>query len=542
MILAFRFCNLRTQSTKLFRMKTYYDVHCHIFNKDVLIRKLVNIVQSVLTVKDLLEDHVSAEELKYKIDGINRTLEEVTQDTSEQVFQVLDTVYKGKVVTTPLMFDLSYADDNDNDEHHNKRYRKRIKRVFWLLSTVILPIIRGKAKQKFKNDDLIKTIDKIKNNVKAFNKNFDKKSDDEVEIFDNANYKQQIIELEYLAGKHKTIRPFYSVDPRREYKGKVNTVEKLKEKLLGENPKFAGIKLYTPAGFSPTDPVLMGNTKQKGVYQFCVENSIPITVHNSNAGFACLSTVLKVRGHVNLNDTIVKVNKPIKFQHKFFSLKASEAIHERATALNHPKLWALVLRKYPTLTINFAHFGGSNQIMEYVNYTIADTKIDADIFEDALLHLSQKDKDLITSAYRRKRKKMILRNDFTIAERAEIWNTMYRAELIDNWAKGIFDLIKNPKHPNAFTDLSCFSAGTLIHKPEDSQLSFSIKEELETFKHSFFNKLSEYEKSKVLYGSDFFLTQFFGPTIEQYFTDFKAAFGDDFDTIASVNAERFLNV
>jgi predicted TIM-barrel fold metal-dependent hydrolase len=523
-------------------MKTYYDIHCHIFNKDVLIRKLVNVVQSVLTVKDLLESHVTAEELKYKIDGIDRTLEEVTQDTSEQVYQALDKVYKGNVVTTPLMFDLSYADDNDDDEHHNKRYRKRIKRVFWLLSAVLIPIIRGKAKRKFKNDDLLKTIDKIKDNVKAFNKSFDKKSDDEVEIFDDANYDQQIIELEYLAGKYETIRPFFSVDPRREYKGKINTIKNLEAKLLGDNPKFAGVKLYTPAGFSPTDPVLMGTAKQKGVYKFCVENNIPITVHNSNAGFACLSTVLKVRGHVNLNNIVVRINKPIKFQHKFFSLKTSEAIHERATALNHPKLWALVLKKYPNLTINFAHFGGSNQIMEYANYAIDEAKIDVDIFEDALLHLSQKDKGLITTAYHRKRKKMLLRNDFTIAERAEIWNAMYRAELIDNWAKGIFDLIKNPKYPNAFTDLSCFSAGMLIHKPEDNQLTFSIKEELVTFKHSFFDKLSEYEKSKVLYGSDFFLAQFFGPTMEQYFADFKAAFGDEFDTIASDNPERFLNV
>ncbi len=521
-------------------MKTYYDIHCHIFNKDVIIRKLVNVVQSLLSIKDMLDDGITAQELEYQLNGINKTLQDVTQDSSEDVFKTLDKVYKGKIVTTPLMFDLTYADDND-DDHDNKRYRRRIKHTFWLMSAVIIPYLRMKARRKFKNDELTKAIDSIRDKVKEFNKSFEGKSDEEVEIFDNANYAQQIEDLEYLSGKYETIRPFFSVDPRREYKGKINTIDNLKEKLLGQNAKFAGIKLYAPAGFSPTDPVLMGTAKQKGVYQLCVENKIPLTVHNSNAGFACLSTILKVRGDVLLNDSVVRPKKPIKFNFKFFSTKASEAISERAQILNHPKLWALVLKKYPLLTINFAHFGGSSQVMEYVNYTINEKKIDDEIFDDSLSHISPADKQLITSAYKKKRGKMILRDDFTISERAEIWNAMYRAGLIDNWAKAIFDLIKNPEYPNVYTDLSCFSTGTLIRSAENNELTFTIKKELTTFKNSFFDKLGDYEKSKIMYGSDFFLAQFFGPTMERYFADFKEAFGDDFDIIASDNPKRFLN-
>ncbi|NQU52157.1 MAG: hypothetical protein HQ522_06415 [Bacteroidetes bacterium] len=524
-------------------MKTYYDIHCHIFNKDVIIRKLVNVVQSLLTIKDMLEEEVSAEELKYKIEGINKTLEGVTQNSSEDVFKTLDEVYKGNVITTPLMFDLSYADDNDDDEHKNKRYRRRIRRVFKVL-LLILPFVRRKVKRKLDNEELAKAIDKIRDNIKDFYKGFDKKSDEEVEIFDNANYDQQIIDLEYISENYDTIRPFFSVDPRREYKGKINTIENLKQKLTGSNAKFSGIKLYAPAGFSPTDPVLMGINDQQGVYGFCIENNIPITVHNSDAGFACLSNILNVRGHVNLHDSITELNGQLKFNNKLFCLNISEiskAIPERARVLNHPKLWALVLKKYPNLTINFAHFGGSSQIMEYANYAITETRIDIDLFEDAIIHLPKGEKELITSAYRKKGNKMILRENFTILERAKIWNAMYRAELIDNWTKAIFDLVKNPDYPNAYSDLSCFSKGMLIHKPENNQLTFSIQEELTTFKSSFFDKLTAYEKSKFLYGSDYFLTQFFGPTMEQYFADFKAAFGDDFDTIASDNPKRFLN-
>jgi predicted TIM-barrel fold metal-dependent hydrolase len=524
-------------------MKTYYDIHCHIFNKDVIIRKLVNVVQSLLAIKDLLDGEVSAEELKYKIDGINKTLKGVTQDSSEDVFKTLDLVYKGKVVTTPLMFDLSYADDNDDDEHKNKRYRRRIRRVFKVL-LLILPFVRRKVKRKLNNNELADAIDKIRDSLKVFYKSFEKKSEEEVEIFDNANYEQQIADLEYLAEKYDTIRPFFSVDPRREYKGKVNTIENLKQKLLGPDAKFAGVKLYAPAGFSPTDPVLMGNSTQQGVYGFCVENKIPITVHNSDAGFACLSTILNVRGHVYLNHAVTELNGPIKFHNRLFSLRIKEvsrAIPERAKVLNHPKIWALVLEKYPDLTINFAHFGGSGQIMEYINYEIPHVKIDGDEFEDALLPLSPELRNTISSAYSKKRGKMILKNNFTISERAKVWNALYFSGLTFNWAKGIFDLVKNPKYPNAYTDLSCFSAGTLIQSPENNELSFSIKENLTTFKNSFYDTLSDYEKSKILYGSDFFLAQFFGPTMEQYLSDFKEAFGDEFDTIASDNPKRFLN-
>lgn len=523
-------------------MKSYYDIHCHIFNKDVIIRKLVNVVQSLLTIKDILEDQVTEEELKYKIDGINKTLEGVTQEASEDVYNSLDEVYKGKVITTPLMFDLSYADDNDDDEHKNKRYRRRIRRVFKVI-IIIIPFLKNRIKRKFDNKELMVAIDRIRDNIKVFHKSFEKKSDEEVEIFDNANYEQQIADLEFLSENYNTIRPFFSVDPRREYKGKINTIENLKQKITSQNGKFSGIKLYSPAGFSPTDPVLMGIDGQQGVYGFCVENNIPITVHNSNAGFACLSNILNVRGHVYLNGAVTEFNGPFKFQNRLFSLKIKEvsgAIPERAKTLNHPKIWALVLDKYPDLTINFAHFGGSTEIMDYINYAIPDIKFDEDEFEDALLPLSPELKNTISSAYSKKRRKMVLKTNLTISERAKIWNALYYSGLTDNWAKGIFDLVKNPKYPNAFTDLSCFSAGTLIQSPENNELTFSIKENLVNFKNNFYKKLSAYEKSKILYGSDFFLAQFFGPTMEQYFADFKSAFGPEFDIIASDNPKRFL--
>ncbi|WP_340113950.1 hypothetical protein [Maribellus mangrovi] len=522
-------------------MKTYYDIHCHIFNKDVIIRKLVNVVQSLLSIRDLLEKDLSGAALKYKIDEITHILTEVTQESSEDVFKAQDKVYQGQVVTTPLMFDLTYADDNDDDENHNKRYRRRIKSVFWLLRAVVLPVVEHIARNKYDNDELAEAIDQVQKQVKKFQKNFKVKSDEEVEIFDNANYAQQVADLEYLSQKYETIKPFFGIDPRREYKGHTNTVEAIKQKILADDALFYGVKLYAPAGFSPTDPVLMGTDDQEGVYGICERHKIPITVHNSDAGFACFSTVLNVRGDVLLNENIVRPQKPIRFDNRFFSRHVSEAIQERAKKLNHPQLWELVLQKYPNLVLNLAHFGGSGQIMEYVNYDIKYKKADADLFENEIMHLSVEDKEVLRAAYTEKKGYMYLRENMTISERAKTWNALYRAKLIDNWAKAIFDLVKNPNYPNAYTDLSCFSEGTLIESPETQKLTFSIKEELKTFKHNFFDQLNAYEKSKILYGSDYYLTQFFGPSLQQYFDDFKAAFDEDFDIIAIDNPKRFLN-
>ncbi len=521
-------------------MPTYYDVHCHVFNKDVLIRRLVNIVQSLLSLRDLLQGELSGEELKYKITEISQVISDVSQESSEDVFKTLEEVYQGDVVSTPLMFDLTFADDNDDDEDNNRRYRRRIKSVFWLLRAVVLPVLEGLVRRKYDNNELADAIDKVQKEVKRFHKKFKVRSDEDVEIFDNANYEQQIADLEYLSKKYEQIKPFFGVDPRREYKGSVNMVEKVREKILANDALFHGVKLYAPAGFSPTDPVLMGTEGYDGIYALCQENNIPITVHNSNGGFACLSTVLEVRGDVLLNNNIVQPTQPLRFDYRFFSKHVSEAIAERAKKLNHPRLWELVLKKYPNLRINFAHFGGSGQIMEYVNYIIKYREVDADIFEDAINPLSAEDKAVVTAAYRKKKDTMHLRENMTINERAKVWNALYRAGFIDNWSKAIFDLVKQPQYPNAYTDLSCFSEGKLIESPVDQKLSFSIKEELHTFKVNFYDKLSDYEKSKILYGSDFYLTQFFGPTMKQYFEDFKEAFGDDFNRIAVANSERFL--
>lgn len=531
-------------------MTPHYDIHCHVFNKNVLVRKLVNIVQTLLMLEELIEQNISGEEMKCRIEGILTTLDEVTKPTSEAVFQYLNEKYQSQLTLVPLMFDLTYTDDNDGNLYENKQYKNKIKKTLWLFDTII-PLLKKLLIKKYPEIDWEKIITELHENIRQLIHQMKKGSPGDLSLFDDANYDQQIIELEGMAKKYSNIKPFFGIDPRREYRGGPQLIATVQKKILDTDACFSGIKMYAPAGFSPTNQLLMGNDEQTGLYALCVQHNIPITVHNSNAGFACFSNYLRVNGHIHLDQTIQKVNGVIKFNNEFIGIRnkgaklkatTGDAIKERASTLNHPRLWKLVLEKYPALTINFAHFGGSGQIMEYVHYDIPQKTLSLTAFEKAIHQSDARGKKLLQTHYQHKGKLMVLDEQLPFTERAKLWNALYHLGIIDNWAKAIFDLISDPKHPNAYTDLSCFSQSKFIQAtPETADPHFSIRTSLDEFKYNFFDKLTDYEQSKFMYGSDFFLSQFFGPKMEHYYRDFKNAFGADFSLIASENPHRFLH-
>lgn len=515
-------------------MAQYYDIHCHVFNKNVLVRGLVSIAQVLIEVAD--KEEVAS--TSHKIESLIENLKTLTQPESEDVFKVLDDAYDSRFVVTPLMLDLTYADDNDGrNERKDIRYRRRIKMIFFIIHE-LLPLVKRKVKPETKP-----LVDELRDEVQKFEDDFKVRSNDEVELFDDANYSQQILELEAMATKYAHVRPFFCIDPRRKHKDGENLIDLLTEKIL--NGKFVGVKLYAPVGFSPTDPALMGGPGDIGVYAFCIQHNIPITVHCSDSGFSCLSKELIVRGKMNLDGKIFAApNIAHKFKTHFFGTNPGEAIHERAYALNHPKLWQLVMDKYPNLTINFAHFGGSGPLMEYIKYDIPEDKYKKRDFEEALEKLAPHEQKKILAGFDKKMGKMHLKDNLTLEERQSVWMGMYQVGLIDNWAKAIFDIVRNPAYKNAFTDLSCFSEGEMVDPPGDgvNKKVFSVEKNLKLFKRSIYDKLSPYEQSKILYGSDYFLIRFFGAEMRQYVTDFKAAFGTDFDAISSKHPEAFLKI
>lgn len=83
---------------------------------------------------------------------------------------------------------------------------------------------------------------------------------------------------------------------------------------------FIGIKVYPPLGFDPwPDNDKKEMVKVRYLYQFCVDNNVPITSHCSPGGFL------------------------VSNEYKNYS---------------SPNKWEQVLNSYPDLRLNLAHFGG----------------------------------------------------------------------------------------------------------------------------------------------------------------------------------------
>jgi predicted TIM-barrel fold metal-dependent hydrolase len=117
------------------------------------------------------------------------------------------------------------------------------------------------------------------------------------------------------------LMPFVMVDPRR-IKGSDLLIRCLEE--MG----FLGVKFYPALGYHP-DPDSVYNDPQtndelRKIYDYCESNSVPMTAHCSPGG-AYSNDILK--------------EKTVRAE------------------LTRPQSWAGVLRKYPKLQLNLAHFG-----------------------------------------------------------------------------------------------------------------------------------------------------------------------------------------
>ncbi|PKP16158.1 MAG: hypothetical protein CVU06_15175, partial [Bacteroidetes bacterium HGW-Bacteroidetes-22] len=186
----------------------------------------------------------------------------------------------------------------------------------------------------------------------------DKGTSDADSLFDGFSEQiRQLAELKSRPGFNDRILPFLAVDPRRAgiLQEAMNTT--------GRDKLFAGIKLYTPNGYSPTDPLLFGDEYgSQCLYRYCEENGIPVTAHNSYGGFATFMNRIEITGDIFLDGKLVYLN------HSTYGFKTSllsdggDAIKERALALNHPLLWEKVMQKFPKLKLNLAHFGGDEQL------------------------------------------------------------------------------------------------------------------------------------------------------------------------------------
>lgn len=525
-------------------MPTYYDIHCHLFNKDILKPRLVDLL---IPLFELIGPNVlnSEANMVRVIRRLKRTVDILKQPTSG-VFDHIDEAYDHELVLTPLMFDLNFADDNDSTWMQDAAHTLR-QQVAMDLIEKIANFVIDRAGLNVELMEAIQTGD---------GKNiFDELNLENGDVFSSANYQQQIDDLEALAtdSNRKTrVRPFFGVDPRR-YESEEELIAKVREKCLDDGALWAGGKLYAPAGFSPTDKLLYGSEHERGgLYAFCEENDIPITVHCSATGFATVAREVVLNGHVNrkvgnAEDIAYYDNRNYRFASDFLSINPgpAEAIRERARAINHPKLWNLVLKRFPNLRLNLAHLGNSSEIMAYLNREIPFISLTPDEFYNLHSRFDGEEQDLVKSYFDEEDGRWKLNIPHTASEgesaeacekRKRLWDVLESKGRIDNWTQAILNILHNPDYTNVYTDLSCFTE----FDPEDE--NESISPALSRVKAELYDQLDDRVKQRILYGSDFWLNVMQGPAMRQYFLDFKNVFGDDFEDIASRNPERFLGV
>ncbi len=195
------------------------------------------------------------------------------------------------------------------------------------------------------------------------------------------DYMGQVRQIQDLVkANNSKVFPFLAVDPRRE-----GILDLVKELVGGPKKPFLGVKLYASMGFSPTDPVLFGDSKNDDcLYRYCETQGIPITIHCSPGGSSTfddsvvINGIIRVTGDTGVtvvdgyqgsidSDGLCSVNGTVKFSRSITD-GFSDMVRERALTLNHPAIWRRVLESYNDLYLNFAHFGGDAEVDAFIDH------------------------------------------------------------------------------------------------------------------------------------------------------------------------------
>ncbi len=156
----------------------------------------------------------------------------------------------------------------------------------------------------------------------------------------------QLEDLAALAAKanreQETLLPFICVDPRRK------DILDLVRKYIGEK-SFKGIKLYPALGFYPDDERLYP------VYAYAERYAIPITTH-------CIP---KNKNHFRTKITQEMIDKAKQIEG--YIPEEFNKQYDFAKYLNHPHWYKVILKSFPDLKINLAHFGGNDEWDKYLD-------------------------------------------------------------------------------------------------------------------------------------------------------------------------------
>jgi predicted TIM-barrel fold metal-dependent hydrolase len=363
------------------------DVHCHVFNKDILSRWL----RILIAVGEMDAPAPQSDDLLSEINiqqGVLRRIQNFikigTLPDSISIYDKMLEVYKNEYRCVPLMMDLSYISTKEEFQE----FYAELMTDNHLLS--VLKIRVGDLEARVQESKAVHALEKF-NLVRTALKEVEelkvvlsqKIGEEEIKalipVFNQKKgFQTQIQQVSDLKDKYKDrALPFLGVDPRRP------DILAIVKENVGPGKTFHGVKLYPPIGFSPTDPVLMND---KGLYKHCSDNNIPVTSHCSFGGFATYANNTIVSGHVynRTTQTLQEVtNKTVHFENKIV-LHPKAAIEERADILNHPMIWAKVVDAYPGLHLNLAHLGGVSA--DWRRSILAMMKSENNLYSDLACH------------------------------------------------------------------------------------------------------------------------------------------------------------
>jgi predicted TIM-barrel fold metal-dependent hydrolase len=160
----------------------------------------------------------------------------------------------------------------------------------------------------------------------------------------NRNLEGQMDAIKLLRDAYPAkILPYVAIDPRRP-----NALDLFNTAFSQHQEfQFFGLKVYPSLGYLPSHPTYMK------MFEVCQEKKIPVLSHCSGATVHSSKNRIKNIEGVKFKNDGTEYSEPIN---KIFIGKDSYA-----DFFNTPKNWEPVLRTFPNLRLNLAHFGGGDQ-------------------------------------------------------------------------------------------------------------------------------------------------------------------------------------
>jgi len=344
------------------------DIHCHVFNKDVLtFRILFHLIESLIFAFIYRErkkaDTNDFREFIAELGKIYNFVRAGMQDSSVDVYNSLQEEYKKEFgqefIVVPLTFDLYFAFKGsmrmkrkeavsaEDIASFTEGMKENVKSLIGKISLEKSSL--SDLIDELKQNDGVEDFEEMKQELDTMLDFFKGKLENIVSDFGDiklvGSFKRQLNEVQKLRTLHpEKVHPFLAADPRR-----FNIVN-LVRKNVGKNGPYYGVKIYAPNGYSPTDPDMLK------IYDHCCVHNIPVTAHCSHGGFATFENTIRINGIINDPVEGLKTLKNEKYSFEIPFL-GKNWVDERASVLNDPDIWAEVLTKFPDLKLNLAHFG-----------------------------------------------------------------------------------------------------------------------------------------------------------------------------------------